>query len=96
MGSTRSQFQRRDQDLERFFPECNWRTPLPVIWRERRDDRVVELKRFACPFCLYRKGLLGTPGTRDRRKSELPDRTPLYKFSEDVWKHLETHHPMPT
>jgi hypothetical protein len=95
MVSTRSQFQ-CDQDLERFFPECNWRTPLPVIWREWRDDHVVKLKRFACPFCLYRKGLLGAPGTHDRPKSQLRDRTPLYEFSEAVWKHLEMHHPMPT
>lgn len=62
----------RDEVLMQRFPEATWDRPLRARW-------VVEggaITRFVCPFCLYRKGLLGH------------DPAPLMMDSWLVWRHL--------
>jgi hypothetical protein len=43
---------RPDAELERLFPQHPWRAPVPVRTGPRPP-------LFACPFCLYRHGLVG-------------------------------------
>lgn len=70
----------RDEVLVRRFPEATWNRPLRVRWLDKERGAIV---LYACPFCLYRKGL-----TRD-------DPAPLMDTSWLVWRHLYEVHSVP-
>ena len=70
-----------DGFLVQRFPEVPWMRPVAVRWLDARMRR--PLRRYACPFCLYRRGLLG------------PARARLSEYSEEVWKHLALEHQPP-